>query len=711
MSDNKAASKAAVQKAARRVAQRLTEAFQPRRTEVTAAISNVQHDIAGRTTVAFGSVGGVSGQRILISHGQDVAAGDVWRVANEGTPAAPRWVAIQKLRASPYNVEIDPNVILPTPTGLQVIPGVYQLVPGSGWRAYLRCSWLGIGEQYGQMGYELQYCTNDFETITQVLVTDRHPTTLLDGAVDASQTALPRDPDAAGWQDDFPSFGRIRLQGEKVDYVTVTTGPGDSGSGTGSLNALTDATKSWTAGAWINYLLTDANGDAFLITGNTSTVLTVSGTPATGTYSIKPCFANCTRGAGGTTPAAHPDNTGIGSLSVGLTLAELQPETDYQVRVRAKSASGALSAWTAWVSAQTLGDEIPPSVPTGMGYLPTAINQIELFWNRNPDGDMSHYQVALSITSSPFTPVAGYPKEIVGTRCRVHWLWGTACYWRIRAVDQQNNASAYCDVQVATPMLPDPPSLRNPGLEDGVASPDYWSLVSAGRVTTSWGTCVSAKTGLSTKTGKIVVTDGMFGGDIVDALISAPFAIDRFQAYSVGCNALRKAAADNVFHFVVFQYRDAGGTPATTPKVEVGDISFMGIDAFIFQSFDFTVSPWDDDVTHIAVGISVEHAWTYEQEVHFDDFAIIPRQVVSFPEDEGQVDQDLGSYVHTTLPKVIKAQHVFDPDEVQAPFALGLNARGQVVEGLVADRLNVVYDDEAPASPADGMLWLVAPSG
>jgi len=214
---------------------------------------------------------------------------------------------------------------------------------------------------------------------------------------------------------------------------------------------------------------------------------------------------------------------------------------------------------------------------------------------------------------------------------------------------------------------------------------------------------------LSTRTGKIVVTDGTGGGD-VDALISAPFAIDRFQAYSVGCSALRKGAADNVFHFVVFQYRDAGGTPASTPKVEVGDISFIGIDAFMFQSFNFTVSPFDDDATHIAVGISVEQGTTYAQEVHFDDFAIIPRQVVSFPEDEGEVDQDLSSYVHTTLPKVIKAQHVFDPDQAQAPFALGENARGQVVEGLMADRLNVVYDDTEPAAPAEGMLWLVAPS-
>ena len=67
-------------------------------------------------------------------------------------------------------------------------------------------------------------------------------------------------------------------------------GSGDRGdSGTGTLNTLTDSTKAWTVNAWqTNYVLIDVNGTAFVISSNTATALTVSGTPATGEYVITP---------------------------------------------------------------------------------------------------------------------------------------------------------------------------------------------------------------------------------------------------------------------------------------------------------------------------------------------------------------------------------------------------------------------------------------
>src|SRR3990170_2206138 len=64
---------------------------------------------------------------------------------------------------------------------------------------------------------------------------------------------------------------------------------GDIGSnGNGSLNALTDSTKSWTTNQWGGFKLKDNEGEVFVITANSATKLTVSGTPADGPYIIYP---------------------------------------------------------------------------------------------------------------------------------------------------------------------------------------------------------------------------------------------------------------------------------------------------------------------------------------------------------------------------------------------------------------------------------------
>lgn len=65
---------------------------------------------------------------------------------------------------------------------------------------------------------------------------------------------------------------------------------GDYGlSGTGTLNTMTDTTKAWTVDAWkTNWVLIDSLGLAFVISSNTATTITVSGTPTTGKYWIVP---------------------------------------------------------------------------------------------------------------------------------------------------------------------------------------------------------------------------------------------------------------------------------------------------------------------------------------------------------------------------------------------------------------------------------------
>lgn len=62
----------------------------------------------------------------------------------------------------------------------------------------------------------------------------------------------------------------------------------EGGSGTGTLNTMTDSTKNWPTNKWsgLSASVRDSAGAVFAITGNAATTLTVSGTPATGLYEI-----------------------------------------------------------------------------------------------------------------------------------------------------------------------------------------------------------------------------------------------------------------------------------------------------------------------------------------------------------------------------------------------------------------------------------------
>ncbi|MFA5636352.1 MAG: hypothetical protein WC977_10685, partial [Anaerovoracaceae bacterium] len=279
---------------ARRFVENLEAKFQARQMTTEAVITSVARDAAGRAIGATAIINGVSGQTVAIDHGMRITSGDVWEVSNRAGATIPRWVAERRLKAAPEAQAPDALPTLPTPTGLQVLSSLYRQPADGEWRAYLRCSWLTIGHQYRAMGYDVQYMSGSPETLTTIVAADRQPTTLLDGAIDDSQTSIPRDPDAAGYQDDFPSFGRVQVGSEKIDYLNVTTGTGDSGAaGTGDAGMLTDAGKAWTPDEWAGYALTDSAGDVFLVESNTATVLTVSGTPASGAYTIKPCFSGC----------------------------------------------------------------------------------------------------------------------------------------------------------------------------------------------------------------------------------------------------------------------------------------------------------------------------------------------------------------------------------------------------------------------------------
>lgn len=77
-----------------------------------------------------------------------------------------------------------------------------------------------------------------------------------------------------------------KLANKTALQIQCFTGADDSGNGTGSLNAMTDSTKSWPTNKWNTFILRDSANTVFTITASTATALTVSGTPASGDYVI-----------------------------------------------------------------------------------------------------------------------------------------------------------------------------------------------------------------------------------------------------------------------------------------------------------------------------------------------------------------------------------------------------------------------------------------
>lgn len=87
-----------------------------------------------------------------------------------------------------------------------------------------------------------------------------------------------------------PYSERMDWTNQVIYEVTFHVYPGplylDSGTGTGALNTLTDSSKTWVTNAWQNKYVTDSAGTDFAIVSNNATALTVSGTPASGAYTI-----------------------------------------------------------------------------------------------------------------------------------------------------------------------------------------------------------------------------------------------------------------------------------------------------------------------------------------------------------------------------------------------------------------------------------------
>ena len=441
---SKSSRKQRIKRAISRMNSKFDRKYEHRRIKAYATITALTRDDAQRVIGATANINGIS-QKVAIDVGMPVAVGDVLEVENRGSATLPHWGYVRKVQSTQPIPGIDVVPTLPTPTALDLRTGFYPATqPGGSVAAWVYASWHTIPDAYGQIEYELEYWTNDATARpSSRFVLDVMPTTTLSAAINASVTVIPRHYAADKLL--FPKYGRAKIESELFDYDTDTWGPGDTGTGTGSTNLWTDSGKSWTPDHWINYVLIDGAGVVFLITDNTATTLTVSGTPTSGSYEIQPAFSSVTRGVGGSTATTHADNTTIIRRSCGMQLDKLLPDVDYNIRVRATRSGGAeVSAWTATSSIQTDIDDVAPPNPTGLDTEP-AINGIKVFWtgpSQDSCPDLAGFYLYTADDSSGTNPVL---RMTLGPQLSavLPWFPGGFTWVNIKAFDTSGNVSGY----------------------------------------------------------------------------------------------------------------------------------------------------------------------------------------------------------------------------------------------------------------------------
>lgn len=420
--------------------------YQAQRTTRHAKVTGITRDNSQRVIGVEATIDGVAGQKVTVDFGMPAAVGDTFLVENRGSPTMPQWAFLRRVGSIQGQPWTDPTPTLPTPTSLSLDTGHQEPFPGGGVLAWIYAEWLHAGDSFGPMRYEVQYRESEENPPadpTSCFTIYSLPQTQLDGSITIDQTIIKRDVNA-GDDDDFPRFGRLRIEDERIDYTKVRYEDEDSGTGTGSSGQLYDSGKSWDTDEWEGYCLTDSGSNLFVIESNTEDTLYVTGTPASGAYTIKPCFSGCTRGAGGSDAATHADDTGVGALSWGCMIQGLVPDRYYDVRVRCHRESGAVSAWTAWASISTSIDTTAPPEPTGLATTP-AVMAVQLTWTGpTPDlvPDLAGFEVYMALDSS------GTSATLVATLSVQYQHYvpqnpGLLRYFNLKAFDYAGNTSDY----------------------------------------------------------------------------------------------------------------------------------------------------------------------------------------------------------------------------------------------------------------------------
>lgn len=125
----------------------------------------------------------------------------------------------------------------------------------------------------------------------------------------------------------------------------------------------------------------------------------------------------------------------------------VSPGRSYEYRVQ--SVIGPVESESTTPVSVVVRDIFPPAVPAGVTAV-TALNTIELGWERNTDADFSRYRVYRSIAGGPFTLVADEVDNPAYSDKQIES--GKVYRYAISAVDQTGNESARsAPVEVTSP--------------------------------------------------------------------------------------------------------------------------------------------------------------------------------------------------------------------------------------------------------------------
>lgn len=340
----------------RQLVRSIRDKLQVRREVAIAVIDNVERDSANRIIGATATIDGMQGQSVAIDFGAPMSEHDAYIAVNEGSPTAPSWILrrrLQSLRAAP-NMDYDAE--FPAPAGLDLEAGSRMQDNGS-IIPWIYATWLTVGEEFVGVDYELELRATEASPRARIqFVPDDAVESTLRVDINTTDALIPhaKSQVQAIKSTYFPTSGRIKIGSELIKYDVgtdakqVLSGTG----GVGGVNTFTVSTANWTVDEWINFCLIDSLDDEFLITSNTATVLTVVGTPASGSWSIYPAFSQCTRAQGGTDAVAHSDGDVIYRRSMGTMIESLSGGSTYSARVRV-TRDASKGAWSNWASIQT----------------------------------------------------------------------------------------------------------------------------------------------------------------------------------------------------------------------------------------------------------------------------------------------------------------------------------------------------------------------
>lgn len=196
------------------------------------------------------------------------------------------------------------------------------------------------------------------------------------------------------------------------------------------------------------------------------------------------------RGYNGTTAAAHALDTLVQCLAYPVGFLGLLPNTPYWYRVRAAAPNGRVSAWSDWVGLTTEYDVTPPGwipwpfAPTVTGFP----SHFLIEWPpANVDaGDLAHYDLDISEDGTTWLSDSGAEIDTGNGNSHLRSAEpGQIRWFRVRAVDTSENASAWSDATRASAPGDIPPGtnlLTNPTFDVNTTG---WSA-SGGETGSEW---------------------------------------------------------------------------------------------------------------------------------------------------------------------------------------------------------------------------------